>query len=602
MKVICFIFCLLALGAHAQQDSIALEEVRVSDYQLRKFSTAQKVISVSDSVARQSGSFLSDVLSDNSPIVVRQNGYGMVSSVSFRGTTAQQTAVVWNGININSQFNGQTDFNAISPADYQMVSVRAGGGGVIYGSSAIGGSVHLQNDVVFTPSFGADIFTRQGSFSTTENHLRIAAASEKFAVNASASYNSSSNDYPLPNGRRNRNGAYRNGGLNLAAGYRTDFGTIRYYSRFYEGKRNFSLIDPNETPTRYENRNTAQILELTNTSTKLTSRSRAAHVFEEYRFFASPSDVNPDYGEASTFIGRQDFTYQPLPKMMLNLTGEYNATHGRGSDIRKAVREITSVAFLAKHQIRQLSWEAGIRKEITSAYESPLLFSGGVQYAPLKWLKYRAAASKNFRMPSFNDLYWSEGGSGGLKPESSIQFEVGQDIFLGKTVLSITGYHLRINDMIQWLPGTSAIWNPQNVRTVNSTGVEISGQSSFVVGQSKFTLTAMYAYTKSENAESKKQLIYVPYHRANGSASWTYRRFSITTQLLFTGQVFTRSDNNPAYTLDPYFVANGSAAVRISDALNIGARIANFADEDYETTIGRPMPGRNYHFFLNLKI
>lgn len=34
-------------------------------------------------------------------------------------------------------------------SDYNSISVKAGGGSVIYGSGAIGGTVHLNNDLVF---------------------------------------------------------------------------------------------------------------------------------------------------------------------------------------------------------------------------------------------------------------------------------------------------------------------------------------------------------------------------------------------------------------------------------------------------------------------
>jgi outer membrane cobalamin receptor len=46
----------------------------------------------------------------------------------------QQTAVIWNGININSQLLGQTDFNTITTQDFNSIVVRAGGGSAIYGT------------------------------------------------------------------------------------------------------------------------------------------------------------------------------------------------------------------------------------------------------------------------------------------------------------------------------------------------------------------------------------------------------------------------------------------------------------------------------------
>ena len=102
-----------------QRDSvIVLDEVILSDAKLLHFSKGTKVKVVSDSTQQKSGTSLTDLLRYNSNIYFKENGYGMVSSASFRGTNAQQTAVVWNGININSQLTGQTDFNTLIPGNY----------------------------------------------------------------------------------------------------------------------------------------------------------------------------------------------------------------------------------------------------------------------------------------------------------------------------------------------------------------------------------------------------------------------------------------------------------------------------------------------------
>jgi len=143
-KLVLF-FVLICCQYALAQDSIAikLQEVSISDLQLKKHSESQSVLKLSDSIIKNNKPSLTSLLNYNSLIYFKENGLGMVSSASFRGTTAQQTAVIWNGININSQLNGQTDFNTISTRNFNSISVRSGGGSAIYGSSAIGGSIHL---------------------------------------------------------------------------------------------------------------------------------------------------------------------------------------------------------------------------------------------------------------------------------------------------------------------------------------------------------------------------------------------------------------------------------------------------------------------------
>ena len=142
------VFSTLAISISAlyfgQQSSI--DTIYIFDNQISKVKLFHKVKSISPEDAEKNTANLSDVLRFQTPVYVKENGRGATSSPSFRGTTAQQTAFVWNGININSTFLGQGDINNIPLFGYDAIDVKAGGGSVIYGSGAIGGSIHLNNE------------------------------------------------------------------------------------------------------------------------------------------------------------------------------------------------------------------------------------------------------------------------------------------------------------------------------------------------------------------------------------------------------------------------------------------------------------------------
>ena len=146
--LLCFVLaCQFTLAQ--SETTPKLKEVVLSDVYLKSNNKSQSVQVLNDSVISKNQSSLSDLLNYNSSIYFKQYGRGQLSTVSFRGTTASQTAVVWNGININSQLTGETDFNTITSNDYNSISVKAGGGSVLYGSGAIGGTVHLNNELFF---------------------------------------------------------------------------------------------------------------------------------------------------------------------------------------------------------------------------------------------------------------------------------------------------------------------------------------------------------------------------------------------------------------------------------------------------------------------
>src|SRR5690606_17384690 len=111
----------------AQSDTVELKEATISDTYLLRFSETKHTLFLSDSVLEKNAHSLTSLLNYNSVIYFKENGYGMVSSPAFRGTTAQHTAVIWNGVNINSQTSGQTDFNTVMTSGLDYISVQSGG-------------------------------------------------------------------------------------------------------------------------------------------------------------------------------------------------------------------------------------------------------------------------------------------------------------------------------------------------------------------------------------------------------------------------------------------------------------------------------------------
>ncbi|HEX8562670.1 MAG TPA: TonB-dependent receptor [Flavobacterium sp.] len=589
----------------AQNDSIIkLDEVVVSDVQLQDFSGTHSVYTLRDSVLQYNQPSLTDLLNYNSAIYFKENGYGMVSSPSFRGTTAQQTAVIWNGININSQLNGQTDFNTITSNAFESVSIRPGGGSVIYGSSAIGGSIHLTDELRFVEGMHHRVRIGYGSFNTSAMNFKLAAGTKKWSIGAAISRNASDNDFQIPEtNRKNSNGQYENLTLNTNIGYIIDRrNVLKLYSNVFTGERHFSLLTPTDNKTKYADFNTRIMIEWASAGERLTSKFRAAYLTEGYNYYPNIDLETATGSKATTFVGKYDATYT-IGKITLNGIVDYSAISARGSDIDRARRENVSSSLLMKYRMsKSFRSELGIRKEATSDYESPILGALGARYDIGDNHSIRFNASRNFRTPTFNDLYWTQGGNPNLRPELSHQVEIGSDYFFKNGKLSATAYYMKIDDMIQWLPGTGVLWFPGNVLEVNSYGAEAILELRKSLGKNHFTVNSTYAYTVSENAHTGYQLVYVPFHKATASIALNRGPFSANYQVLFNGAVYTLSDNNPSYIIEPYSVSNLSAEYRIgrNSGYKAGVKILNLFEKAYEVVEHRTFPGRNYAIYLTL--
>jgi len=596
-----FLMCQIVL---AQKDSIALKEVLVSDYQLKHFSDAQSVRKINDTVIERNQSSLTSLLNYNSVIYFKENGLGMVSSPSFRGTTAQQTAVIWNGININSQLNGQTDFNTITTRDFSEISVKAGGGSIIYGSSAIGGSIHLNNDLSFKKRFKNEIRLNYGSFNTFGGNYKLAAADAKTSVNLSISRNSSDNDYEYLNTKnlRNENGQFYNTSVNLAFGYKLNQANVlKLYSQVFESERHFSgtLVSPSRS--KYQDLNTRNLLQWTASNRVLVSTAKVAFLSEKYKYFGDFDSDHFETSKAETFLAKYDLNWKISRKINLNGIIDYTKTKGIGSNIGNETRKIGSAVLLFKHQLlKKLEYDLSIRKEVTNAYQSPVLFGFGTKFTASKHYNVKLNASRNFRIPTFNDLYWQGAGNPNLKPESSYQAEIGQEISFGKFNISATAYYMKIENLLRWIPSGN-IWVPENVGKVNSYGVEGLANFHKKLGSHFIGVNATYAYTVSENEMLKKQLAYVPYHKFNTELVYSFKKINFNYQYLFNGQIFTLADESDV--LKAYQVSNAGIDCNFGskNTYKIGFQALNIWNENYQSMPQRPLPGRNYMINLTLK-
>ena len=600
-----FLLLLLLCGlAHAQQDTIALKEVLIADTQLRDFSATQSVIQLPDSVISRSAPSLTSLLLYNSTIYFKENGPGMVSSPSFRGTTAQQTAVVWNGININSQLNGQTDFNTLNARDFQEVSVRAGGGSVAYGSRAIGGSIHLDDKLVFGNHFTNTIRTDYGSYNTFGANYKLAAGTARFSANASISHNSSDNDFRFPGYNiYNDNGQYKNTSLNTAFGYKlSDKNILRFYSYLFDGERHFSRTLAAPSRSMYQDVNTRNLVEWTGLYGNFNSRLKAAYLDEKYKYFENFATNNFTTGRVRSYIARYDATYDFSANIKLNAIADFTQNNGEGSDLDKHKRNTGSGALLLKHQVTNIfGYEAGLRKESGNAYSSPILFSAGAKVTVSSFYTVKANASRNFRAPTFNDLYWQGSGNPDLKPESSYQAELGNVFTHNNATLSLTGYYIQLTDMLRWIPGTDGIWRPENVDKAKTYGGEalLNWDKKTAIGT--FSFSGTYAYTISQREGSTAQMMYVPKHKATASVAYSHKKISAYYRHLLTGLVYTTTDMSAE--LDAYNVSGIGAQYTFGllNGLSLGGQANNLYGEAYQNVAVRPMPGGNYNVYLNLK-
>lgn len=605
-----FLFIGVMLSAYttsAQIDTLqVLPEVILSDLKLQDHRVGLALVKIKDSTLRRSRTSLTEVLRENTGIYFRENGPGGVSSASFRGTNAAQTAVVWNGININSQLTGQTDFNTISTRNYDNLDVRAGGGSIIYGSGAIGGSVHLNNDIRFGNRFENEITLGYASFDTQIAQAKTSYATDIFYIDLGGDYQTSENDFAyLGTDQFNENGQFENFNFNLntafllsSSGKRKQL--LKIHHNTYVGDRNFSgtLVAPSDDA--YEDRNTRTLAIWERLGECYNSTVRLAHVFEQFRFFPNKDRDENAIGKVARYIANYEGTFIFDPRKRLTFLGEVNAISTAGSSIQSRTRTIASAVALWKHRLsKKLTYEVQARQEVVAEYNTPFLLGVGAEYAFAKAYQLSFNASRNYRIPTFNDLFWQGAGAVGnpdILPETSIQAEIGQAVALGDVLVDVRTFYINTNDLILWRPNASGIWSPINIAESEHYGAEVGFKYSKKIGEHHLQTRSAYTYTNARNTASGKQLIYVPAHKGVLGLSHQYKWLSSFMQGVFTDRVFTTTDNMTQ--VDGSIVANAGLTTTLfeaqENAFKITARINNVFNANYQTGAFRPNPGRNF--------
>ena len=137
-----------------------------------------------------------------------------------------------------------------------------------------------------------------------------------------------------------------------------------------------------------------------------------------------------------------------------------------------------------------------------------------VGYKPFSTLPLRIRASwrNGYRIPTFNDLYYSRVGNRDLRPEIANQYNIGLSwaSSFGQNssfMFTVDGYYNDVKDKIVAMP-TMFIWSMRNLGKVQMKGLDLSASSQIYLSiRQSLQISANYSFQKAidlSDAESRK--------------------------------------------------------------------------------------------------
>ena len=235
-----------------------------------------------------------------------------------------------------------------------------------------------------------------------------------------------------------------------------------------------------------------------------------------------------------------------------------------------------------------------------TSHLTPALFVNAKPFAN-KDLQLHAFVKQSFRMPTFNDLYYTAIGNANLRPEKATQSTLG----VKYKWLTIDAYHNVVDDKIVAYPkGQQFRWTMLNLGHVVIDGIDVQVSDEWQLTQDlKLFAHLQYTYQQARDKTDKSdsyygdQIPYTPWHSGSATGSLAWRDWSLTYNFVYTGERYCQQENIAYNHLQPWYTSDLSLVGRFHvGAIQLQAtlQVNNLFDQQYDVIINYPMPGRQY--------
>ncbi|MCU0370764.1 MAG: TonB-dependent receptor, partial [Bacteroidales bacterium] len=537
-----FILLFIAVGSTGitAQDmvpdtTLMLDDVTIYSSRIRKFAAGQRMETL-DSATRVvfPSATLAELIPGFTSSYVRNYGQGSLATLSFRGTSANHTALLWNGIRLAPPNIGYLDISLVQGGFFPDISVLHGGASSMFGSGSVGASVLLENRPVFLKnSYDLDLGISAGSFGMLSAQGSGTVSTNKVFSRTVFSFTRSKNDFTYNdlNGKEEKmaHSEY------LRSGFLQDLALRLPGNQYLMASAWFQYAERNIPATLTEDSATAEQMDRSwrtmliwkDFNPKNTLEAKLAY-FNEFTRYADPTPSIYSTIATQSMAGSFESSWDAWKNgaFFAGVQFFYDYAdldyYGRPQD-----QENLAVYVSFRHSFPSIGWQVSLngRQEFFTGFNSPFLFSAGTEGKIWRAFSGNFSVSRNFRAPTLNERFWVPGGNPDLKPEESWNAEAGilydKKFNFSTTKAGLTFFQSWVDNWILWLPVTSSLWAVENAQEVWSRGMEVFCNQAVEFGRVDLDISGSYTLSRSTNEEKlfdqdasyRKQLIYTPVHR-----------------------------------------------------------------------------------------
>ncbi|TCD01638.1 TonB-dependent receptor [Pedobacter psychroterrae] len=233
-----------------------------------------------------------------------------------------------------------------------------------------------------------------------------------------------------------------------------------------------------------------------------------------------------------------------------------------------------------------------------------------------KEFRIRSFYKEIFRMPTFNDLYYTDFRRAYIRPESARQYDLGvtyikvfHKSYLQQVSIQTDAYYNEVRDKIVAVPGNnSQRWSVENIGEVEIKGIDVNIQTNWKVQPLDFNVGINYTWQQaldvtplSINPDYGRQIPYTPEHSGSVLFAASLKKLSLNYSFIYTGARYNQKANIPVNYIQPWYthdLALNYLTKVAKSKVRVGAEINNLLNQYYDVIANFPMPGRSFRFTL----
>ncbi|MCH4154811.1 MAG: TonB-dependent receptor [Muribaculaceae bacterium] len=662
----------LAANAEAKPDSVHLNEVKVVGYvaPYAEVIPAQKL--TGKQLERLNSFSVADAIRYFSGVQIKDyGGVGGIKTVDIRSMGTNHMGVFYDGIQLGNAQNGQINLGKFSLDNIEEISLYNGQKSEIFQSAkdfGSAGTIYLRTRYPHfegTKNTNLQATFRTGSFGLVNPSLRW---EQKISNSVSASI---STEFIYATGRYkfrykkifsdgtvawDTTATRHNGDITSFRAEAGLFGLIsggRWNAKayFYDSEKGIPGAIVNNVWKASQRQWDRNFFAQGSLQKQITGNYQLlinAKYAKDYMRYLNPDTtlmyINNKFWQQEAYISTANkFTIAKNWDVDLSADYQWNYLSSTLTEFAYPTRHTALVALATAYQWWKLKGQASIlgtyvfdRSRVTNGSSVTHQSSDRHEYTPAIFLSYqpftryaftvRAFYKRIFRMPTFNDLYYTDIGNAKLNPEFATQYNLGFQYhvdFASSLVSALSlradAYYNRVTDKIIAVPkGTGQYrWMMMNIGKVKIRGIDVTAQVDFHLPEGillnanlNYTYQKAQDYTNPADNEPgagsyKGQIAYIPWNSGSAVVHGSYRHFDLNYSFIYVGERYHNSANirenyeQPWYTHDisaGYDFKIGAAAIKVI------AEVNNLLNQQYDVILNYPMPGRNYKLTFKINI